>query len=238
VTEAEWNQCADPDPMLEFLARKVDQQAVRVLILTFNFSATLRQFERKLRLFVTHCCRQVWDKLDDDRSRRAIQVAEQLAEGRATRAELRQAHRGAHQVSCERIANADWSATAAEMASRPSAVENAKWVIYHLSGNWEWGGHRESHRKRYAHLLRCTFGPLPFRQAPVEPSWRTFTVKHLAEAIYDDRAFDRMPILADALEDAGCTNQEVLAHCRGGGEHVRGCWVVDLLLGKSGVARA
>lgn len=58
------------------------------------------------------------------------------------------------------------------------------------------------------------------------------TVVKLAQAIYDERAFDRLPILADALEDAGCTNQDILAHCRGGGEHSRGCWVVDLLLGK------
>ena len=54
----------------------------------------------------------------------------------------------------------------------------------------------------------------------------------IAQAIYDDRAFDRMPILADALEDAGCMDQTILNHCRQSGEHVRGCWVVDLLLGK------
>ncbi len=54
----------------------------------------------------------------------------------------------------------------------------------------------------------------------------------IAGTIYTDRAFDRLPILADALEDAGCDNAEILAHCRGGGEHVRGCWVVDLILGK------
>ena len=54
----------------------------------------------------------------------------------------------------------------------------------------------------------------------------------IAQAIYDKRAFDRMPILADALEDAGCDNADILAHCRGPNEHVRGCWVVDLILGK------
>ena len=54
----------------------------------------------------------------------------------------------------------------------------------------------------------------------------------IAQAIYDDRAFDRMPILADALEDAGCTDRAILDHCRSEGPHVRGCWVVDLLLGK------
>jgi hypothetical protein len=57
-------------------------------------------------------------------------------------------------------------------------------------------------------------------------------VKKLAAAIYDDTAFDRLPILADALEEAGCHDAEILAHCRGPGPHVRGCWVIDLLIGK------
>jgi hypothetical protein len=57
-------------------------------------------------------------------------------------------------------------------------------------------------------------------------------IPKLAQPIYDERAFDRLPLLADALVAAGCTNEEILAHCRSGGEHVRGCWVVDLILGK------
>lgn len=72
----------------------------------------------------------------------------------------------------------------------------------------------------------------PFRRTTTDPSWVTSTVTGLAEGIYADRAFDRMPILADALEDAGCDNADILAHCRGDGPHVRGCWVVDLILGK------
>jgi hypothetical protein len=63
-------------------------------------------------------------------------------------------------------------------------------------------------------------------------NWNDGTVVKLAEGIYNDRAFDRLPVLADALEDAGCTEAEILAHCRSGGEHVRGCWVLDLILGK------
>jgi hypothetical protein len=82
-------------------------------------------------------------------------------------------------------------------------------------------------------LLRCIAGPSVFRPVTINPAWQPSTVIALAQAIYDDLAFDRMPILADALEDAGCTNQDILAHCRSGGEHVRGCWVVDLLLGKT-----
>ena len=63
-------------------------------------------------------------------------------------------------------------------------------------------------------------------------AWLTATVRSIAAAIDRDRAFDRLPILADALEEAGCTNADVLLHCRQPGEHVRGCWVVDLVLGK------
>jgi hypothetical protein len=82
-----------------------------------------------------------------------------------------------------------------------------------------------------AGLLRDIFGN-PFRSVTTNPTWLTFNVVALAEGIYADRAFDRLPILADALQDAGCANPEVLSHCRDGGVHVRGCWVVDLLLGK------
>jgi hypothetical protein len=66
----------------------------------------------------------------------------------------------------------------------------------------------------------------------INSAWLSSSVVSLAQAIYDDRTFDRLPILADALEDAGCTNQDILNHCRQPGEHCRGCWVVDLLLGK------
>jgi hypothetical protein len=76
------------------------------------------------------------------------------------------------------------------------------------------------------------FGPLPFHDIEISPSWLTSDVRLLAQGIYDEKAFDRMPILADALQDAGCDNEDILAHCRAGNwEHVRGCWVIDLLLG-------
>ena len=81
-------------------------------------------------------------------------------------------------------------------------------------------------------LVRCIFGN-PFRPATLDPNWRTSTVLTLAQGIYDERAFDRLPILADALQNAGCANEEMLAHCRGEGPHARGCWVVDLVLGKA-----
>jgi hypothetical protein len=83
-----------------------------------------------------------------------------------------------------------------------------------------------------AAVIRDIFGN-PFRPVTTDSSWLTTTVVSLAGAIYHDRAWDRLPILADALEDAGGDNPDILAHCRGEGPHVRGCWVVDLVLGKS-----
>lgn len=88
-------------------------------------------------------------------------------------------------------------------------------------------------RNAQLELVRDIFGPLPFRPVSVTPAWITLTVTRLATAIYTDRAFDRLPILADALEDAGCCNADILTHCRQPGEHCRGCWVVDLLLDRA-----
>jgi hypothetical protein len=85
--------------------------------------------------------------------------------------------------------------------------------------------------KVQAGLLRCIFGN-PFRPVAFPPAWRSETAVALATAIYADRAFDRLPILADALEESGCDHSDVLAHCRGPGPHARGCWVVDAVLGK------
>jgi hypothetical protein len=86
-------------------------------------------------------------------------------------------------------------------------------------------------RQAQAALVREVFGN-PFRPVSLDPAWRTPAVLQLAQALYDDRAFDQLPILADALEEAGCSSREVLDHCRSPGPHVRGCWVVDLVLGK------
>ncbi|AWM41892.1 hypothetical protein GobsT_69870 [Gemmata obscuriglobus] len=72
----------------------------------------------------------------------------------------------------------------------------------------------------------------PFRPVTFAPSWRSDTALSLAQGMYESRDFSATPILADALQDAGCDNDDVLNHCRGPGPHVRGCWVVDLVLGK------
>jgi hypothetical protein len=86
-------------------------------------------------------------------------------------------------------------------------------------------------REAQAALLRDLFGN-PFRPASLGAAWLTRDASTLAQSIYDDRNFVDLPILADALEDSGCTDPGILGHCRSGGDHVRGCWVVDLVLNK------
>jgi hypothetical protein len=101
--------------------------------------------------------------------------------------------------------------------------------------NYDRQGITNEEEGRQCQLLRCLFGN-PFRPVRIDPSWLRWndgTVPKIAAAIYDERAFDRLPILADALLDAGCDDEQVLAHCRSAGPHARGCWVVDALLGKS-----
>jgi hypothetical protein len=93
----------------------------------------------------------------------------------------------------------------------------------------------ESIAHLHAGLLREVLGN-PCCAVTVEPSWLAWNdgaIRKMAQAIYDARAFDRLPLLADALEEAGCADADILGHCRTSGEHVRGCWVVDLLLGKA-----
>jgi hypothetical protein len=80
-------------------------------------------------------------------------------------------------------------------------------------------------------LLRCVFGN-PFRKPVFNKKWRTETVTALASGIYEERAFDRLPILADALEEAGCDDPPMLSHLRVPGPHCRGCWVLDLGFGE------
>jgi hypothetical protein len=94
-----------------------------------------------------------------------------------------------------------------------------------------WRERRRVENARQAALLQDIAGQ-PFRPVTPPRAWLTGNVTALAQTIYDERAFDRLPILADALEDAGCDNADMLNHCRRPGEHVRGCWVVDLVLGK------
>jgi len=218
MTEAEWLAATGPTPMLEFLRGKVS--------------------DRKLRLFAVACCRRVWHLLPDERSRKAVEVAERYADGKAIGEEVLVALSEAKKVKGFRRQVTGIRHQTPKLAAALSLSLNTEQrFLIHVAGNTaclteekDKPDAQEQHLQ--SELLRDIFGNL-FRSVSVDPSWLTSDVRILAEGIYQDHAFDRMPILADALQDAGCTNDEVLNHCRDTSlTHVRGCWVVDLVLGK------
>ena len=214
MTEALWEESVDPTEMLRFLGDKAS--------------------DRKLRLFGCACCRRIWHLLTDERSRECVEVAERYADGPASGSELRAASAAAWEVSMYSMGR---TAAAAEAVAEVIYEQDAYGGAYHISllayNAYFAVGEDIGEYDAQCHLLRDIFGNL-FRPVALDPAWRTSTVVALAEGIYAERAFDRMSILADALQDAGCADEDVLAHCRDTTlAHVRGCWVVDLVLGKA-----
>jgi hypothetical protein len=210
MTEAQWLACTDPDAALRQVRRRASQ--------------------RKLRLFAVACCRQVWHLLDP-KHHESVAVAERFADGEATVAELRAAHSSlldpyhfAHPTDESRAAS-----FAGYQVAHGAAYDAAR--IAAESARHALPPGTEAAAEQIA-LLRDIFGN-PFRRFRIDTKWRTDTALSLARQVYESRDFGAMPILADALQDAGCESEDILAHCRHPhATHVRGCWVVDLLLGK------
>jgi hypothetical protein len=228
MTEAEWLACADPQKMFEFLRGKAS--------------------DRKWRLLACACCRRIWHLLLDESSHRAVVVAEVFADGLKTRSELLESWADA-EVAVDPWAsdqeaqdNPSWRETRMESepgylvacASDPDVAFAGVYEIIRLSPGGE--------RHHQAMLFRDIFGN-PFRPSPPLPSavlaWNDGTVPRLAQAIYEDRKMPegtldtaRLAILADALLDAGCEDEALIQHCREPGVHVRGCWALDIILGK------
>jgi hypothetical protein len=219
MNEEEWLTCIEPSPMLGYLRGKVSY--------------------RKLRLFAVACCRRIWRFLTDARSRKAVEVAEAYADGLADRERLVAARDEAREVQKNLISPSQTpiqrAASAAFSATRDTGSSAANNTPYEAARALSFEDHNhcdEGELCQQTRLLRCIFGN-PFRPVSLDPAWLKPNVVALAQAIYDNRAFDRMPILGDALEGAGCENQDILPHCRAQTEHVRGCWVVDAILGRS-----
>jgi hypothetical protein len=218
MTEAEWLGCENPGKMLQFLQGKAS--------------------ERKLRLFACACCRRIWRQLTPARSRRGVETSERYADGLVGRKELLDAKSRAWEVVVglqvrklrsrlplsPDVLRSPWFAAAYAADEVPARLCRA----VSEAALWDEG------RNGQLSLLHEVFGN-PFRPVTIDRAWLSWNgtaLRNIAQAIYDERAFDRLPILGDALEEAGCTSAELLAHCREPGEHVRGCWAVDLLLGK------
>ena len=234
MTEVEWLHCDDPGPMLRFIQPRAS--------------------DRKLRMFLLACCRDLWDAAADEATRYTLAVATQVADsgpGGMTVAETRTLA-GWAVIDCGASIPYEPVLTWTEEATRRKVASSAagpllEEVLEALAcsrlQDWSaarWDGMLQGVEAkgvgpaRQAELLRDICRG-PFRPIHFLAAWRAGNVGAIhgvAHAIYQEEAFDELPVLGDVLEDAGCTEDEILGHLRGPGPHVRGCWVLDLILGK------
>jgi hypothetical protein len=239
MTEAEWLKSQDINLMLEMVRPRYSQ--------------------RRLRLFAVGCCLRVWELLDAP-VREAVVTAEKYADGLVTYAQLEAMNVAAtlrHGSRQQELGRRNRWVTDRELAGPAIALyitlRNFKLLlpvtqcVWRLRAALAASDDRATRRRvalrqkageaasaleieAQAVLFRSFFGN-PFRPVTLDPAWRTSTVLALAKSIYEEKAFDRMPILADALQDAGCDDDAILDQCRDPtGVHVRGCWLVDLCL--------
>jgi len=257
MTEQEWLECVDPHAVLgEYTWGTVSDRKYRLFAVACCRRIGHVMTDQRARNLVDVVERLVEGQAGDDEWQQATGgVAQACAEYSSTFAVMfmEQLSSGNYILNeQDSLIHAQHFATSAAWELRhpmatphisgmhpyertPNAAEVARWTATAVHPEYEnaqdcfW---KSSERPKQSALLRDIFGN-PFRPVTINPDWRTLTVVSLAQAIYDEHAFDRLPILADALEDAGCDNADILNHCRQPGEHVRGCWAVDLVLGKS-----
>jgi hypothetical protein len=212
MTEAEWLAGDDPSPMLTLLCGPLDQVTANVAL------------NRKYLLLACACFSRLGELIPPI-ARRWQERAALAAEGQYDKRTL--------EAEGE---DADWDL----LRSWQRADMEGKGRIQALVDLWTWlpekredgnDAYYKAERKEQADILRDIIGN-PFRSLKLDPRWLSRPIKELAQQIYEELAFDRLPILADALEDAGCTDADILAHCRGPRPHVRGCWVIDLMTGR------
>ena len=244
MTEQEWLACADTTPMERFLEGR-------------GWATN-----RRWRLWACSCIRRIWHLLADQRCRRAVEVAEAFADGAADHRGLKRTYQAARRAWLKLREEMDRS-TPDQRALRDALEPRyygsiAAHAVTEVREHQLFALHAtacvaiateegvdstadavDTERAAQAALLRDIFGN-PFRPVTPDPAWRSPQVVALAQAAYDQRELPsgtldgaRLAVLADALEEAGCTNADLLDHLRGPGPHVRGCWVVDLILGKS-----
>jgi hypothetical protein len=228
MTGAEWDICAYPVAMLRALlaSRKVS--------------------DRRWRLFACGCCRRIWDNFPDPRNRDLVAAVEESPDGKFEDPALEDAITASSACDdASRMQAAYWVAKHLgrgfyKFPAAVSAISVASQVLRILAN--ERGGETQVDPaglpdEAMAALVRDIFGPILFRAVSVHPdvlAWGNRLVVRLAQTIYHERRWGDMPLLGDALLDAGCDNEEILQHCREqGAVHARGCWVIDLLLRNS-----
>jgi hypothetical protein len=247
MTEAEWSVCMEPTSMLDFLQNKVSERKLRLLA-----CAIVRHVP------ITRVGKTVWDLLLDYdwfasprmNCHSVIETAERMADGLASAEEWEESLEHLRYVELgtdpdffaddPELRSGLWFGYSVALAvghtisySTPSdRISLARYMlgyIIHIKA-YSISLLHPKFERRVCRLIRETIGN-PFGAVSLVPSWLTPDVVAIARAFYDERAFDRMPILGDALEAAGCDNADILLHCRSHTGHVRGCWVLDALLG-------
>jgi len=229
MTEAEWLASTKMNPMLDYLEGKAS--------------------DRKWTLFSCACVRRIWHLVSDRRCRRRVEVAERFVDGLASAEQLNRAaeamdeaddledNAGNHTFGA--VESVGYTGTLAAWKAASKASDSASFAAANASGKWSAKAWREAEATEHLvqlALLRDIFGN-PFQPRTPDPSWLTPDVLKLANAAYEKRRLPsgnldpaRLSVLADALEDVGCSNTNLLGHLRGTGPHVRGCWVVDAVL--------
>jgi hypothetical protein len=222
MTEAEWLACDEPWQMVRWIKRVISP--------------------RQFRLYVCGSCRASWDELTPAAIQSVVAVLERGADGLAGEEELQAAWTTA-QNEVERL----WSVMEEtsggwrnSLVPQLHALNGALASAFRTPPNPEsWQAHRRYVRSKLeCHLLRDIFGN-PFRPTSIATAWLTTDAVGIARVAYEDRALPagtlspvRLLILADALEEAGCSDPAILDHLRGPGPHTRGCWVVDRVLAR------
>jgi hypothetical protein len=218
MNETSWWAGTDPVEMLRLLPR---------LPLAFG--------PRQVRLFACACCRLAWHLLSEP-SRAAVVVGERFADGEASPGERGRAAEEAKRARLGARGAGWYAAHAVEQAlSQPCGLERAAVAARAAQAALADPGDVEAQAReqaRQAALLRDLVAPGPVRLAPAWLAWGDRTVVALARALAADGAFAELPVLADALEEAGCDSAYLLGHLRAAGPHARGCWALELCVAR------
>jgi hypothetical protein len=192
---------------------------------------------RKLRLFTCASLRRADRVLAEPAGLRAVQAVEALADGTMSHAAaLGTVQRALSDLCHSQSPDGFMGGPLHVLIARSTledpwaAAQGYAWLVSDAQAS----GRRELALAAQCDLLRCLFGN-PFRPVPLQPEWlerNGGAAHHLAQVIDSEQRFAELPVLADALEEAGCALTDVLSHCRQG-VHARGCWVLDLLLGRA-----
>jgi hypothetical protein len=237
VGEAEWLAAVVPHPMLSHLRGRVS--------------------DRKQRLLVCACARRLWQMVPDPRGLELLEAAERYADAEISRDDLLRAldaagpwafcESGIDQLSYLRSLLCRPLIDPPEMAWKGTCdlleftLNFTAFLVDRLRRRRSVEGSVprkawEEEARAQADLLREIVGN-PFRPCPPPPAallrWQDRLVPRLAQSVYGGRRWRQLPVLADALLDAGCEDDALIDHCRGDAAHVRGCWAVDVLLGRS-----